>query len=81
MEIYIYDDLQAEDSAMLQALYSKSSDSVTKHIEKVKETGSDKFMEKFYIGYGQNQSAGSNKVFGIHRLKSVSSQTPILYCS
>jgi hypothetical protein len=36
MEIYIYDDLQAEDSAMLQALYSRSSDSVTKHIEKVK---------------------------------------------
>jgi hypothetical protein len=42
MEIYIYDDLQAEDSAMLQALYSRSSDSVTKHIEKVKETGSGK---------------------------------------
>jgi len=65
MEIYIYDDLQAEDSAMLQALYSRSSDSVTKHIEKVKETGSGKFMEKFYVGYGHKSigQCGSTTIF------------------
>lgn len=65
MEIYVYDNLQAEDSAMIQALYSRSSDSVTKHIEKVKETGSGKFMEKFYVGYGHKSigQCGSTTIF------------------
>lgn len=65
MEIHVIDSLNPEDNAMLQALYSRSSDSVTSHMEKVAETGSGKFMEKFYIGYGHRSIAdcGSSTVF------------------
>jgi thymidylate synthase ThyX len=42
----------AEDNAMLQALYSRSAESVTTHLEKIKETGSGKFMSQYYLGYG-----------------------------
>lgn len=41
-----------EDLAMLQALYSRSPKSVLTHLEKVREVGSGKFMDKFYTGYG-----------------------------
>lgn len=41
-----------EDMAMLQAMYSRSPKSVTEHLEKVRETGSSAFHEKFYVGYG-----------------------------
>lgn len=37
---------------MLQALYSRSPQSVRVHLEKVREVGSGKFMDKFYTGYG-----------------------------
>ena len=40
-----------EDNAMLQAMYSRSSESVDDHIEKVKQSGSGKFMEQYYVGY------------------------------
>ena len=49
--IFIVDDLAPEDVAMLQALYSRSGESVTTHLEKVKQSGSGKFMERFYVGY------------------------------
>lgn len=51
-KIFIYDDLHPEDGAMLQALYSRSPDSVVNHLEKVKKAGSGKFMESYYVGYG-----------------------------
>ena len=41
-----------EDMAMIQALYSRSPQSVRLHLEKVKSSGSEKFHEKFYVGYG-----------------------------
>jgi thymidylate synthase ThyX len=41
-----------EDLAMLQALYSRSPQSVLTHLEKVREVGSGKFMDRFYTGYG-----------------------------
>ncbi len=41
-----------EDMAMIQALYSRSPQSVRLHLEKVKESGSEKFHENFYVGYG-----------------------------
>lgn len=53
-DIFIIDNLPPETLAMLQALYSRSPKSVTEHLEKVKETGSDKFMESFYVGYGHS---------------------------
>lgn len=52
MDIFVYDDLHPEDVAMLQALYSRSPDTVVNHVEKVKSSDRGKFMEKFYIGYG-----------------------------
>jgi len=56
-DIYIYDDLNPEDTAMLQALYSRSSSSVKKHIEKVDRRGSGSFMKKYYVGYGHSSIA------------------------
>lgn len=64
-KIFIYDEFNPEDNAMLQALYSRSPESVAKHVKKVRETGSGKFMEKFYVGYGHKSIAdcGSTTLF------------------
>lgn len=65
MKIFIYDEFGPENTAMMQALYSRSSESVEVHAEQVKSTGSGKFMEKFYVGYGHASIAdcGSTTVF------------------
>ncbi len=64
-DIYIYDDLHPEDNAMLQALYSRSPNTVVEHVKKVQESGSGKFMERFYIGYGHSSigDCGSTTIF------------------
>jgi thymidylate synthase ThyX len=64
-KIFIYDEFSPEDTAMMQALYSRSPKSVTEHAEQVRQTGSGKFMEKFYVGYGHASIAdcGSTTVF------------------
>ncbi len=51
-DIFIVDDKHPEDTAMLQALYSRSPASVVTHLEKLKKTGSGKFMDQYYVGYG-----------------------------
>ena len=63
--IFIYDEFSPEDIAMMQALYSRSPKSVEEHAEKVKKSGSGKFMEKFYVGYGHQSIAdcGSTTIF------------------
>ncbi len=63
--IFIYDEFSPQDNAMLQALYSRSAESVEKHVDKVRQTGSGKFMEKFYVGYGHSSIAdcGSTTIF------------------
>lgn len=63
--IFIYDEFNPEDTAMMQALYSRSSKSVTEHVEKVKQSGSGKFMATFYVGYGHASIAdcGSTTIF------------------
>ena len=50
---------------MMQALYSRSAASVEEHVKKVREVGSGKFMERFYVGYGHASIAdcGSTTVF------------------
>lgn len=65
MKLRIVDDLTPEDVAMLQALYSRSAESVDAHLEKVKQTGSGKFMSSFYVGYGHKSIAdcGSTTLF------------------
>jgi len=57
MKLRIIDDLGPEDLAMLQALYSRSPESVDVHLDKVKSTGSGKFMEKYYVGYSHKSIA------------------------
>jgi thymidylate synthase ThyX len=64
-KVFIYDEFHPEDNAMLQALYSRSPKSVVEHVEKVKKSGSGKFMETFYLGYGHSSIAdcGSTTIF------------------
>ncbi|NCC22277.1 MAG: hypothetical protein EOM26_07415 [Alphaproteobacteria bacterium] len=64
-KIFVYDDLHPEDNAMLQALYSRSPNTVVEHVEKVKAAGSGKFMERYYIGYGHSSigDCGSTTIF------------------
>lgn len=63
--IFIIDDQNPEDTAMMQALYSRSSASVTEHLAKVKAAGSGRFMESFYVGYGHESigDCGSTTIF------------------
>ncbi|MDP9128595.1 MAG: FAD-dependent thymidylate synthase, partial [Pseudomonadota bacterium] len=51
--------------AMLQALYSRSPASVLSHLEKLKQTGSGKFMDNYYVGYGHASigDCGATTVF------------------
>src|SRR5437763_1144731 len=51
MRISVHDEFGPETAAMLQALYSRSSASVSTHIERV-ASGSSNFMESYYVGYG-----------------------------
>jgi len=65
MKIFIHDEFNPEDMAMMQALYSRSAESVELHAEKVRKSGSGKFMESFYVGYGHASigDCGSTTLF------------------
>ncbi len=65
MKTFVYDEFNPQDVAMMQALYSRSAASVEEHVEKVRTSGSGKFMEKYYVGYGHASIAdcGSTTVF------------------
>ncbi|MEI6191308.1 MAG: FAD-dependent thymidylate synthase [bacterium] len=65
MKVFVYDEFGPQDTAMMQALYSRSAESVEVHVEKVKASGSGKFMERFYVGYGHASIAdcGSTTIF------------------
>lgn len=56
-KVTLVDNLSVEDCAMLQALYSRSSEGVEKHLEKVQKAGSGKFMSTYYVGYGHKSIA------------------------
>lgn len=64
-EIYIVDDMHPEATAMAQALYSRSPQSVVNHLKKIKEVGYEKFMDTFYVGYGHKSigDCGSTTLF------------------
>lgn len=64
-KLMVVDDLPPEDGAMLQALYSRSAESAETHLEKVRASGSGKFMSSFYVGYGHKSIAdcGSTTMF------------------
>jgi thymidylate synthase ThyX len=63
--ITIIDDLPPEDGAMLQALYSRSPDSVHKHLQRVRSKGSGSFMSQYYVGYNHKSIAdcGTTSIF------------------
>ena len=64
-KLFVIDDQNPEDIAMMQALYSRSSQSVVQHLEKVKKTGSGKFMASYYVGYNHESigDCGSTTIF------------------
>lgn len=63
--VFVIDDQNPEDIAMMQALYSRSAASVTEHLAKVRSSGSGKFMQSFYVGYGHESigDCGSTTIF------------------
>ena len=65
MRVKIIDNLPPETVAMLQALYSRSSNPVVKQLEKVNREKSNKFMEQYYIGYGHKSigDCGTTTIF------------------
>lgn len=82
-QIFVYDEFNPEDMAMIQALYSRSSQSVLQHADKVRASGSGKFMERYYVGYGHKSIAdcGSTTVFieGVSMLAAKAIQDSPMY--
>lgn len=80
---FIIDHLNPEDCAMLQALYSRSDDSVEQHTERIKKSGSSNFMKRFYVGYNHKSigDCGSTTIFleGISILAAKAFQDTPLY--
>jgi len=72
-----------EDSAMLQALYSRSAASVNEHLEKVRRVGSGRFMENYVLGFGHKSIAdcGTTTIFveGVSQLATKAIQDSALY--
>lgn len=51
-KIYVHDEFGPESLAMMQALYSRSPESVETHVKRVLKSGSANFMKSYYVGYG-----------------------------
>lgn len=80
----VVDDVSPEDVAMMQALYSRSAESSSVHLEKVRKSGSGKFMSSHYVGYGHKSIAdcGSTTMFieNVSLLAAKAIQDWPLYC-
>ncbi len=65
MDVIVIDDQPPEVVAMLQALYSRSPTTVREHLKDVLERGSEKFMSRFYVGYGHKSigDCGTTSIF------------------
>jgi thymidylate synthase ThyX len=65
MKLRVIDTLPPEDLAMLQALYSRSAQSVSVHLDKVAAGGSSRFMQDYVAGYNHKSIAdcGSTSIF------------------
>lgn len=83
-KLFAVDGMHPEDAAMLQALYSRSGDSVVAHLEKVRAQGSGKFMAGHYVGYGHKSigDCGSTTMFveDVSLLTAKAVQDNPLYC-
>jgi len=75
--------LNAEATAMLQALHSRSTGGIFRHLEVLAEKGPDNFMSTFYVGYGHKSigDCGTAVVFieGISMLAAKAIQDSRLY--
>lgn len=82
--VTVIDDVSPEDVAMLQALYSRSAESSSVHLEKVRKNGSGKFMSSHYVGYGHKSIAdcGTTTIFNenVSLLAAKAIQDWPLYC-
>jgi thymidylate synthase ThyX len=56
-KLFLIDDIAPEDLAMLQALYSRSAESVEVHLEKVAKIGSARFCQQYFVGYNHKSIA------------------------
>jgi len=63
--VFLLDGAHPEDGAMMQALYSRSAESVELHAAKVQKSGSGNFMKSFYVGYNHKSigDCGSTTLF------------------
>lgn len=55
----------AEETAMLQALHSRSLGGIREHLETLQKRGAEKFMSSFYVGYGHKSigDCGTTTIF------------------
>ena len=83
MKIKIVDDLDPENVAMVQGLYSRSAASVDDHLTKVQASGSAKFWDNYVVGYNHKSIAdcGSTTIFieGVSLLAAKAIQDSPLY--
>ena len=83
MKIKIVDDLDPENVAMVQGLYSRSAASVDDHLAKVQASGSTKFWDNYVVGYNHKSIAdcGSTTIFieGVSLLAAKAIQDNPLY--
>jgi thymidylate synthase ThyX len=65
VKIRLIDNLPPEDLAMLQALYSRSAQSVSVHLDRVAAGGSSRFMKDYVAGYNHKSIAdcGTTSIF------------------
>ena len=81
--VFLYDEFTPEDTAMLQALYSRSAASAKEHVDRVRATGSGKFMETYYVGYSHKSigDCGTTTLFfeGVSELAAKAIQDWQLY--
>jgi thymidylate synthase ThyX len=84
MNLRLVDDLPPEDLAMLQALQSRSAESVDAHLARVEAGGSSRFMKDYVAGYNHKSIAdcGTTTVFmrGVSLLAAKAVQDWPLYC-
>lgn len=75
--------LNAEATAMLQALHSRSTEGIDGHLKILAERGAEKFMSTYYVGYGHKSigDCGTAVVFieGISMLAAKAIQGSRLY--
>ena len=57
--------IDAEATAMLQALHSRSTGGLRSHLKVLEKKGADNFMQSFYVGYGHKSigDCGTTTVF------------------